>query len=632
MRATSRRVVVLVLVAVLVVAGAVVFAVASGDGTVPGREITRYDVTVDLERDGAAQVSIDLDFVFGAEPGHGPYIWLPTRQGFDEDHDRVYRVSDVTASSATGAPARRYIDRSGSAVSIRIGDEARGDITGVHQYTIGYRLEGMLNPAAGDGTFDELYWNAIGDAWEIPISNASVTVRGPVGVAVAQCFAGETGSTDACDESSHADTTAMFAETRLPPGRNLTVVVGWPAGTFEAPQVTLVPRARPFAIVDPMTPAGVVAAVILTLGAGGAVLLARRRGRDEAYVGLTPGLVPTDDGAAQVGRRDPKAPVAVQFEPPRGLRPGLVGTLLDGVADPHDVTATIVDLAVRGYLRIEEVEEDKRWTEGDEEWRLVKLRTPDLDVESYEKAILDSIFVAGQSSVRLASLRLSFAATMKKVQRELYDETVERGWYASSPPAVRTAWQAVGVALVTAAGVGGLFALVMTVPDGFLLPWLALAVVGLVVGASGKRAVGRTAGGSAVLAQTLGFRQYIATAEANQLRFEEGEDVFSRYLPFAIVFEETERWARVFAELAAQGRVPASTSWYVGHDVSSGALAVSTAGLGTALAGFTAAANISFSPPATSGSSGDSGFSGGGSSGGGGSAGGGGGGGGGGGW
>src|SRR5690606_13795612 len=82
-RATSRRVVVLVLVAVLVVAGAVVFAVASGDGTVPGREITRYDVTVDLERDGAAQVSIDLDFVFGAEPGHGPYIWLPTRQGFD---------------------------------------------------------------------------------------------------------------------------------------------------------------------------------------------------------------------------------------------------------------------------------------------------------------------------------------------------------------------------------------------------------------------------------------------------------------------------------------------------------------------------------------------------------------------
>jgi len=66
-----------------------------------------------------------------------------------------------------------------------------------------------------------------------------------------------------------------------------------------------------------------------------------------------------------------------------------------------------------------------------------------------------------------------------------------------------------------------------------------------------------------VLAQTLGFRQYLATAEAEQIRFEEGQDVFSRYLPYAIVFGLTERWARILADVAAQGRRVESPDWYV---------------------------------------------------------------------
>jgi len=35
------------------------------------------------------------------------------------------------------------------------------------------------------------------------------------------------------------------------------------------------------------------------------------------------------------------------------MRPGQAGTLLGGAASPRDATGTIVDLAVRGYLRIE---------------------------------------------------------------------------------------------------------------------------------------------------------------------------------------------------------------------------------------------------------------------------------------
>ena len=82
-----------------------------------GRQIVRYDVTVELARDGVAEVSIDMDFDFGNDPGHGPYITLPTRVRYDDERDRVYRVSDVRASSATGAPARVHLDRSPSSVA-----------------------------------------------------------------------------------------------------------------------------------------------------------------------------------------------------------------------------------------------------------------------------------------------------------------------------------------------------------------------------------------------------------------------------------------------------------------------------------------------------------------------------------
>jgi hypothetical protein len=80
-----------------------------------------------------------------------------------------------------------------------------------------------------------------------------------------------------------------------------------------------------------------------------------------------------------------------------------------------------------------------------------------------------------------------------------------------------------------------------------------------------KRARGRrTALGRAVTDQVIGFRKYLATAEADQLRFDEGEDIFSRYLPWAIVFGLADRWQRLCAQLVAAGRIPADPYWYSG--------------------------------------------------------------------
>src|SRR6185295_19087769 len=87
------------------------------------------------------------------------------------------------------------------------------------------------------------------------------------------------------------------------------------------------------------------------------------------------------------------------------------------------------------------------------------------------------------------------------------------------------------------------------IPSGFVLAG-GLLVGGAIIGLLGRRMAARTADGSAVLAQSLGFKRYLVTAEARQIRFEEAQDIFSRYLPYAIVFGVADRWAGTFSEVA----------------------------------------------------------------------------------
>jgi uncharacterized membrane protein len=168
---------------------------------------------------------------------------------------------------------------------------------------------------------------------------------------------------------------------------------------------------------------------------------------------------------------------------------------------------------------------------------------------------------------------------------------------------------------------GGALTWLLATRTTFGLLGLAVVASGLVLLFVAPRMPARTAKGTAALAQAKGFREYLETAEADQIRFEEGEDIFSRYLPFAIVFGVTERWAKVFQDLAASGRDIATPSWYVGNYYAAGAF--NYYAFGSAMNEFSTETSGSIAA-ATPSSSGSSGFGGGGFSGGGGGGGGGG--------
>lgn len=278
---------------------------------------------------------------------------------------------------------------------------------------------------------------------------------------------------------------------------------------------------------------------------------------------------------------------------------------MDEVANPLDVTATIVDLAVRKYLVIEEIPKEG-WF-GKPDWKLTRLKAADDGLLPYERRLLNGLFEGGDE-VLLSELKTTFVQRLRKVQDALYDDAVRRGWFLGRPDKVRQRWIGVGVGLLAVGGVLE-FAAVRWTTVG-LLP-IPVIVFGLLVTLAAHRMPRRTPRGTGLVRRVQGFRTVIATAETHMARWAEQENVFTRYLPYAIVFGLTDKWAKAFAGLATQS----DTTWYISTRP------FVYADFGQAMSGFsTVAAGTIASTP---GGSGGSGFGGGGAGGGGGGGGGG---------
>lgn len=574
--------------------------------------ISRMDVAATFTPDGFGRVQLDFTYDFGDDEAHGPFLVLAERQEIagDPDRYRSLEVHTISAESAT-APDDLRVEREAGVVQLFIGDEDE-EVTGAHDYTVVYAVEGLLSPGATgpDGTTrDELFWNVVAPGgFDIELHDLTVQVGAQQPTEASACYVGRSDSEQACDDDgTPGDLSVTFRQGQLDDGEGFSVVVGWPAGTFPGAEPIYEPR-RTWANTMQITAAtGGFAGLLTVLGAGGAVVVASRRGRDQTYLATTPGLDPADGDASRVGPARRRSPVAVRFTPPDDVRPGEIGTLHDEVADPHDVAATIVDLAVRGYLRIEEVAPQE---EGEDvtDWRLRPAREWAGELEPYEQTLLDEIYSEGREPITLSDAGHSYAGAVGKTQEALYRTVTEHGWFTGNPRQVRNRWLGWGFGLLIAGLVlTGLLALLWW-PAVLGLP---LVVVGIVIASASSTAPARTAAGTAVLAQTLGFRQYLATAEANQIRFDEGQDVFSRYLPYAIVFDLTDRWATILAEAAAAGRTVEAPSWYLPAVAGAGWAHRPEAFTGS-IGAFTAAATTAVTASTSSGGSGFSGSVGGG--------------------
>jgi len=548
---------------------------------ISAERITSYNAGIVIQRNGSILVTEQITYDFGTDQRHGIFRVIPVRFRYNGSYDRIYPVDVRSVWSDTPNP-RYEVDSAGSSVSVKIGNPDQ-TVTGVHWYQITYLVRGSLN---GFADHDELYWNAVGTQWDVPIGRATVRVSAPVAVTRAACFAGPVGSAAACQHAAITNGTARFTQSGLGPHEGLTVVVAIPAGVVASPGPILRERwslQRAFALTPVSAGAsGALLAILIILGA---VVLAR--GRDRRYSRSAARVVdgrpvPAEEAVPLSGRDES----AMESAPPVDVRPGQAGTLLDGVANPHDVTGTIVDLAVRGYLRMEDARTDEapadeatlyevppdkaladeatpfeaQLDETVRDWRLVRLNKTG-GLLDYEQILLDGLFkyastASGAASTLLSELGPAFTGSLKHAQDALYTDVFKRGWFTARPDRVRRTWRIIGGVLLVA-GAAATVAAAAFSPFG-LIP-VPAALAGLVLIGCARWMPVRTAKGTDLARRLLGFRRYITTATAAQAPFAGQPELLYDYLPYAIVFGCTNEWAAMTTALKDADQAP---SWY----------------------------------------------------------------------
>jgi hypothetical protein len=383
--------------AVAVLVASAVTIVGAGSARAGFTEhISNYHSDVTIEHDGTIEVHETIAYDFGVVPHHGIFRDVPVRSSESPKagYDRVYPLHVVSVSASAGTPAQYSVDDEGDDQRIKIGDPDR-TITGEHTYDIVYRVRGAMNAFADH---DELYWNAVGPQWSVPIDQASAAVHAPADITQIACFAGAFGSRLPCDGATSNGPQAQFAKAGLAPFEGMSFVIAIPKGAVVPSPTPILEERFNFASAFRVTPAtGGIAGAMLAVLLAIVIFLVWKYGRDRRYAGSAVDAAYGEDGGPEVTAPLHESETPVEFEPPEHLRPGELGTLVDFDAGPLDVTATIIDLAVRGFLKIEEVE--KEWYQFKHDWKLTKL-PKDEELRRYERTLYDGLFRDGDARSR----------------------------------------------------------------------------------------------------------------------------------------------------------------------------------------------------------------------------------------
>ena len=384
---------------------------------------------------------------------------------------------------------------------------------------------------------DELYWNVTGDEWDIPIGMATARIELPPGATGLRstAFTGVYGSTAASAKIT-TEGRVLRVATREPLEfrEGLTVVVGWDKGLVAAPTNT----EEALALAESNWPL-----VIPPLVFAGMLLLWWKVGRDPSNL-----------------------PAVVQYEPPGGLTPAEAGTLIDESVDMRDITATIIDLAVLGHLRIEEREEKVflgLWDRTEFVFHPTQPPEGTRPLVAHEQRVLAGIFDGHDGEIKLSDLKNEFYIELPGIRNAVYDRLKDRGLQRIRPDKVKHYWILAGIffgLIVALVGGGPLAVRWSMAPMPFVLAGI---VSGLIILLFAQIMPARTAAGARMLEKVRGFEEFLRRVESDRFeRVVRTPEMFERFLPYAMAFGVEAKWARAFRNIYTQ-----PPTWYVGSHV-----------------------------------------------------------------
>jgi uncharacterized membrane protein YgcG len=526
---------------------------------------------------------------------HGIERALPLSYDGHSTHLKIESVTD-----ASGAKLNYSDSTSNDNRVLRIGD-ADTYVHGTQAYVVTYTQRDTTK-FFSDTNDDEFYWDVNGTQWAQPMS--SVTARVHVAPSItsklndkASCYQGVEGSTTACAISrSNSDGALFSAHTdNLNSYENMTLAIGFQPHTFVPYQPTAGEKIANF-----LFSAWV---IVLIFGSVGAVaLIVFLSIRYTKIMGRVKGL----------------GTVVVEYLPPKDASVLLSGIVMNNATS--DITAQLIDLAVRHYLKIYQTKDKTLFKPAEYEIEIAK-DTSDLRVE--ELRLLTDLF--GKKSLSVGD---RFA--MKSLQNNY---TLARKLLSSRKQLQTEAREGLGV-YERAEKEAKWFSKIgtITVIIGILTLSPVIIIAAIIAFVFASLLWPRTEKGMALHDYLLGLREYISIAETDRIKMLQSPDgaekvgvavdaedpkqlvkLYERVLPYAVLFGIEKEWTKQLGAYYEAGNT--QPDWYSGNAAFNAVI------FSSALSNFSSQSS-SYSSSSSSSSGGSSG---GGSSGGGGGGGGGGG-------
>ena len=497
----------------------------SGVASAKSWRISDFQDDITVNKDGSALVTERITLVFVGE-WHGIHRTIPIEYPGPNDTNYELFLSVKSITDGEGQKLKYDSSTANGARDLKIYIPNADDATRTVEITYSVR-----NGTRFFKDYDEFYWNVTGNDWPVPIDHAAATVHFPdsgAGSLRAQAFTGVYGSSerDATAEVKGSD--ANFATNNpLPMRGGLTIDVYIPKGILSEPGSLT--KFFWFVGGNPILFLPVVTLIVM-------FALWWSVGRDP----------------------DPGMSVAPMYDPPKGISPAEAGTLLDDSIHPRDITSTMIDLAVRGYIKIEETADKVLlFTHRDYIFHLLKPRQQwGDDLAAHERVMLENVFAGGEET-RLSSLKNRFYTAVPVIREDIMSQLKNKGIYLLDPESAN------GYSIVAAIGILIPFVILQYLGWANFFNSVPLMVGCVLISALiwwlfARVMTAKTVKGARTRIAVLGFQEFMNRVDADRLKTLP-PTTFEKYLAYAMALGVEHHWAQAFA-----GIVKDPPTWYVG--------------------------------------------------------------------
>lgn len=499
--------------------------------------IIEFNSEIQINKDSSIDVRETIVVDFSREAHHGIFRDIPFIYENKDGEDFTVDINIESITDPNGVPYQFEEQRSGDNKRFKIGDPTflvNDVITYVIKYNFSY---GILFQE----DYDELYWNSTGTDWPVPIDKATTKVFFPEEITDLSkvdtiCFTGRFASTStACEHKILDSKTAFYQTTRsLESFQGLTIGLKLPKGLIDEPSFLQKNSNIFLQILFYFIP--------ILLG----VHLYKKWQRD--------GKDPETRGT-----------IIPYYFPPKDISAGEAGVIKDEKSDISDITATVIELAVKKFITIEE-EVHKTFIFKTKTFTFICNNIDWKDLKPHEVTIMKTFFGANPEKGKertLDSLKNEFYKTIPEVKSDLYEEVQKNGYFVKNPESARSIWGhpgSIGFSILL-----GFIAAMFYLEDPFNYYThiiIALAICVIVAFIFFRAMPKKTQKGIKAYENILGIKEFIKTADKDRIKFYEKENIFERNLPYAIMFGMSDKWVKAFEGLDLQ-----KPDWYMSDTV-----------------------------------------------------------------